>query len=323
MKRIAAFVVLFSSLLVGCGASTRSLTADPVDYELYRRTRTAQTAERRLSASFAYLEQMPEGRWRPEVDAWFARAERAYFEWAKQRRSRLQRYLDTLPRGPHATLAAERIAELELSVRLQKRRDARILEEALGVEEKLADAEALRRAVVGNFADWTRRLAGIKTWGQPTSELGSELIFHYRMEDPRARCADERCNKSLQLPFAIPDSGRLATRKALLDVELTLFRGGVVKARLAGPELFNRVSEASEVRPVRPDDAQGRAEAIARAVQIVEGALPPELSSVACRREAVSPVVLARECDGLRVTMVAATSADVDDELVIEPLPAP
>lgn len=308
-----------TALTVSACAASHTLTADPGDYALYRRTRTAETAEARLTASAEYLEKMPEGRWRAEVKRWFERAEPRYFAWAERSTPRLERYLGVLPRGPHASAARERIAELDLGARIKRQRDESVLEEALAVEGKLADAAAMRRALVTAVTDWTRRLSTIESWGQPTSELDHELLFRYRMQEPAARCADERCSKLLELPFAIPDGGKLRARKALMEIELGLYRGTVVRARLAGPELWSRLSEASELRPVRPDDAQARAEAIARSVQIVEGALPASLGRVECRREPVSPVVLLAEC-GVRVTMRAGTTAELDDELVIEPI---
>jgi hypothetical protein len=306
-----------------CGASTRSLTADPQDYGLYRRTRTAETAEARLTASAAYLDSMPEGRWKRDVESWFSKAEPAYYAWASRTPAGLRRYLNALPHGPHARAAAERIAELALAARLDEQRDERVLEEALSVEEKLADADTMRRAVVSAVTSWTRRFSEIRTWGDRTSALDSELIFHFRLEEPEGRCVGNRCVKSLGLHYAIPDGGRLAARKALIDVEIDLEDGGVAKARLAGPELWSRLSEASEVRAVKANDAQARAEAIARSVQIVEGALPPALARVECRREAVAPVVSLHECEGVRVTMRAATTPELDDELVIEPVLAP
>lgn len=307
-------------LLMACSGA-QTITADPSDYELYRRTRVARTSEERLTASFAYLEKSPDGRWREEVEEWFERAEPEFFKKSQESLGKLEGYLETLPRGPHAQKVAERISELQAVVREERQRDARLSEEAAQVEGKLSDAEKMRRALVYEVADWSARLAAIRSWGQPTSELHHETIHRFRVEPPAARCADERCIKRMQMPFAIPDGGKLGPRKAILDVELGLYRGGVVLAKLGGPELWSRVAEASEVRPVHAGDAQARTEAIARAVQIVEGALGPELSAAGCVRPAVSPTVLARECRGVRITMVAAPDAESDDQLVVEPLP--
>jgi hypothetical protein len=311
------FVAALAS--VSCGASTQSLTADTTDYELYRRTRTATTSEGRLSASFEYLEREPDGRWNAEVEAWFNRAEPLYYEASSASAPGLEAYMSALPRGPHAKLAAERLLEIRAGARMARERDSELLDEALGVEQKLADADEMRRAVVREIRDWSNRLATIPSFGMPTSELPHETIHHFRVLEPVAKCADERCSKALSFPYAIPDGKRLSPRKVVFDVELTLVRGNVASARLRGPELWSRLYECHDKRPVRPDDAQARTEAIARAVQIVESSLGPSFAAAECQREAVSPVVLERECGGVRVQMQAAATPESDDELRVEP----
>ena len=318
MKPLAVMAAAF--LCFACGAATQSVTADPVDYELFRRTRTATTGEARLAASFEYLERVPDGRWRQQVKTWFDRAEPLYYERSAKSVAGLESYLRTLPHGPHGKDAAERITELELSGRMERQRDAELLEDALGVEQKLADADEMRRSVVREISEWSTRLASIPSFGKPTSELPHETIHHFRVLEPAARCADERCVKSVALPYAIPDGKRLSPRKVLFDVELTLYRGNVVRARLSGPELWNRLYEASDRVPVRAGDAQARTEAIARAVQIVESGLGSSFAGSECQRDAVSPVILARECRGLSVRMQAAPTPESDDELTVEPM---
>lgn len=305
---------------LGC-ASAERLTADPTDYALYRRTRTAETSEARLTASFEYLERVPDGRFRDEVKRWFERAEPVFYQRSSQSVAGLQGYLATLPKGPHAKDAGERIAELAQQKRVERVRDAEVLEEALGVEQRLADADAMRRTVVREISEWASRMANIPSFGKPTSDLPHETIHHYRVLEPAARCADERCVKRVSLPYAIPDGKRISPRKVLFDVELELHRGNVVRARLLGPELWSRLYEAADRTPVRPDDAQARTEALARAVQIVELALGAAFSGSECQREAVSPVLLQRECRGVRVRMSAAATAETDDELMVEPVP--
>ncbi|MCC6903980.1 MAG: hypothetical protein IT377_33745 [Polyangiaceae bacterium] len=317
-----AWLLLAASALAGC-AATQSVTADATDYDSFRRTRTATSSEARLSASFEYLERFPEGRWQPEVKAWFERAEPLYWERMQTSVGGLRAYLATLPRGPHGKLAAERVLELGAGARMAKERDRELLDDALSVEQRLSDADQMRKTVVREVGEWTARLANIPSFGRPTSELPHETIHHYRVVEPVARCADERCRKTLALPYAIPDGKRLSARKALFDVELGLYRGNVVRARLAGPELWSRLYECSDRAPVRADDAQARTEAIARAVQIVESALGPSFAVPACQREAVSPWVLERECRGVRIRMQAAPTPETDDEITVEAVPQP
>jgi hypothetical protein len=308
-------------LAIGCGAAAEPLTAGPRDYALYRRTRTATSSEGRLSASHDYLERMPDGRWRKEVESWFSRAEPVYFSRSKQSIAGLEAYMRTLPNGPHAKEASGKLADVVETRRLERARDARLLDEAREVEDKLADAADMRHTVTRDLTEWVARLAAIRSFGQPTSALASDTIYHFRLEEPGGHCKGDRCVKSLSLPFAIPANKRLVPRTALFDVVIELDRGGVARAGLAGPELWNRLAEASELRAVAAEDKQARAEAIARSVQIVSGALGPAFGEASCVREPVSPVVLFRQCRGVRITMRAAATPAEDDDFFVEPVP--
>jgi hypothetical protein len=315
--------MLLPIALAACGGALDPVVASKTDYELYRRTRLAPTLEQRLAASHEYLQTQPEGRFRRDVERWFVAAERAYVARAGDQLERLRAYLDTLPNGPHAKQVADRIVELELAREYARRRDERLTEQARAVEEKLSDAASMRQSVVDALSSWSRHLSGIRSFGQPTSALDHELIYAWRIEEPAARCVAEICRKSIGLPYAIPDSGRQAPRKALLDVVIELERGGVARALLAGPDLFSRVGEALELRPVRPSDAQARAEAIARSLAVVEAAIEARLPAASCAREAVSPTVLERRCHGVVLRMVAAPDAETDDRIEVVPEPAP
>lgn len=305
--------------LSGCGATLDPVLASKSDYELYREVRLASTLEGRLAASHEYLKREPHGRFRVEVERWFSRTEPGYFVRAKDSLPRLRKYLDTLPDGPHARQAAERIVELELARRYAARREDRLTEEARALEEKLADAATLRQHVVDVLAELSRHLAGIRSFGQPTSALDHELIFAFRLEDPPARCEGQLCKKTLALPYAIPDGGRLAARKALLDVVIELEDGGVRRASIAGPELFSRVGEALELRPVGAGDLQARTEAVARSLAVVENAISGRLPATRCGQPVVSPVLLERRCDGIVLRMIAAPTPETDDRIEVFP----
>jgi hypothetical protein len=323
MGRVA--VILASLVAVACGSALDPVLANQSDYDAYRRTRTAGTLEERLAQADAYLRAHRDGRFREEVSRWFVPAERDYFRRAHDHAPRLRAYLDALPRGPHAQQAAERLVELELAAKYARRRDERLTEEARALEEKLSDAARMRRDVVETLATFSRHLSAIRSFGRPTSELDHELLYDWRIAEPAARCVGDRCVKAIKaiaLPYAIPDGGKLAPRKALVDVVIELERGGVKRAEIAGPELFSRLGEAIELRPVRPSDPQARAVAVGRALTVVEGAIEPHLPSARCRREAVSPVVLERACDGVLLRVIAAPSPESDDRVEVLPEPA-
>jgi hypothetical protein len=317
MRTTAVIALLFS--LCGCAAG-QQLASRTDDYEAYRRVRLAGSVEARLAESWRYLKLMPDGRFRAEVESWFTRNEPRYFELMYEDPTRLRSYLDLVPDGPRAQAVADRLAELELAIEFERRRNRSLTEEARSIEETLAEAQRLRRDLVQVFVGWTERLVRIRSWGQPTSALDHEFIYEFRLSAPRARCVGQRCTKMLSLPYAVPDVRRVEAREAVFDVVLLLDeRGGIRSALITGPELFTRVAEAAEMRAIGPDQGLARAEAIARIAEIVKHALEPLLPEATCARDAVSPVVVERDCQGLRVRMTAAMNPEEEDRIEIEP----
>ena len=228
MKR----ALLLALLASGCSGQ---LLANAGDWDAYRRVRTSTSVEERLSHSQNYLAGQPKGRYRDEVKAWYDESETRYFEHARKTRSGLLEYLEILPRGPHAKAARERLAELDLARKYEKRREERLSEEAGALLEKLSDADALRKTVVREIGLWSKQLASIRSFGDRTSALPHELIYHFRLEPPEGHCASGHCKKSVGLDYAIPDSGRLRARKVVFDVVLELEQGGVSSATVTGP----------------------------------------------------------------------------------------
>ena len=314
------WISLLGAVLAACSTVAPRLTSNVDDYADYRRARTATTLEQRLSASFDYLRRHQDGEWAAEVRSWFDKAEADYYRRARNSLPRLRRYLSTLPEGPHADAAAKRIVELELAVEHRRRREKMLVDYAEDIEEELALAARRRRAFVRAFSRWATHVAGIRVWGGRTSELPHELIHEWRIVVPRARCVGDRCTKAMSFPYAIPDEQRLMPRQALMDVRIDLVEGGIAEASIRGPELFSRVGEAVQLAPIDRSDPQARAEAIARAVQLVRTAIEGELPERRCAREAVGSVVLARECDGVRLTMAAAASVESEDRIEVRPV---
>lgn len=306
--------------LVGCAAG-RQITAGVGDYNQYRQVRTAHTVEERLARSWSYLEKYPHGRWSGQVRAWFGPAEARYFKRAHDNVDRLRMYLDAMPDGPHAKQAAERITELQLAEDYRKRNEERFLASAHAVEKRLAHAAAMRHELVEQFSSWARRLAMIRSFGQRTDELPAAFIFPWRLEKPVAHCVEQLCKKTLSISYAIPSHKKLAPREAIFDVLVRLDgKGLVTRAVITGPGLFSRVGEAVQLGPVAPDSPRARAEAIGRSVQVVASAVARAMPSSRCARPAVSPVVLSRQCDGVRLDMIAATDPGKDDRIVVRPV---
>lgn len=305
--------------LVACGGLGRQLSSGPHEFQAYREARAAPDLGRRLSAAQAYLERYPRGEFEPELRAWFSRTEPKYYERLNKRRSGLEHYLRLLPEGPHAEAARDRIAELDMAREYARRRSAKLAEDAARVEDRLATAERLRDSLVAEYSAWIRMLAALDTWGQPSSELAPEFIRRWRVDTPAARCVGDQCAKLISLPYAIPSGGKLRARQAIFDVRLELTSGGVSRALITGPQLFDRLSEALSLTPASEADPLAHAEAIARAVQLSEQMLEGAFPSARCTVEAISPVVIHRECDGRRVRVVAAVEAGEEDRLIFEP----
>lgn len=302
-----------------CGGVWRQLSAGPEEFEHYRTAQTAPEVGQRLQAAFLYLQKYPEGNYAAELRAWFERVEPDYYARLSTRSSGLRAYLERLPDGPHATAAREKLAELELARGFALKHSRELSQEARDLEAKLAGAERLRDALIAEYSSWVRQLAAISAFGQLTSELDAEFIRHWRVDSPPAKCRGDHCVKLVTLPYAIPAGGKLRARRAVFDVRLELSGGKVQRAVITGPGLFDRLSEALSLSPVRPDDPLAHAEAIARAVQLTEQMLEQSFPMSQCSKPAVSPVVVSRECQGRRVRVVAAVEAGEEDRVILEP----
>jgi len=304
-------------VFLGC-ASTARVTGDFGEYAAYRRTRLAPTVEERLGASDRYLREYPRGDYRDEVRAWFKPAEKRYFKLAWNNLPRLRAYLDAMPNGPHAEAVAERIDALEARRTFAERRDARMLAYASGIEARLDAAAEGRRELVREFGTLARSMAKTRSFGEPTSELDSELLLRFRVRQPSGTCSGERCAKTFSFAYAVPEHKNLVDRTALATLEITLDHGLVRKLTLSGPELLTRVAEAVELNAIS-DSPQARAEAIGHAVDVLEDALEDALPKARCGAEAVSPVVVLRRCDGVRFEASYGVDPGVPDVLTVTP----
>ena len=308
-------------LLVAC-ASTARVTGDFGEYSSYRRTRVATTVEAKLAASQRYLHDYPKGDYADEVRRWFVPAENRYFRLSWQSLPRLRAYLDALPRGPHAEQVGDRITELESRRTLAERREQRVLDRAQSFEQRLAQAADQRRTFLREFAALARSLAGTHGFGQPSSRLEPELLSRFRDRPPSGACEGEgsdHCLQVVRFAYAVPDDQGLLDRNVDLELAVVLDHGQVQQLSLSAPELLTRVAEASQVRAIPADNPQARAEALGRALDIASDALDGPMPASSCAAEAVSPIVLARHCNGVRLEVVAGTEAGAADRLIVRP----
>jgi hypothetical protein len=225
-----------------------------------------------------------------------------------------------MPDGPNADAVADRIVELELEQAFAKKRDERELEAARRVTRDLDSAADARRQFLREFSKWVDALVSVETFGQPTSELDHDFIYRFRLSEPAGKCSADRCRKMLSFAYRVPSEKVLLEREAIAEIELELDGRGLAGARIVGPQLFSRLAEAIELRALAPDDAQARAEAIARAAQLIARAIEAELPAKDCERAPVSPVILWRACRGIEIVVSAGTTLEEDDRVEVRPL---
>jgi hypothetical protein len=315
-----ALACALGSALVGC-AALPTLTERPEEYSLFRAARAAPTLEERLTAAHRYLREVPGGRHTVELRRWFEQTEERYYLSAFNRLPNLYAYRQALPTGPHIEDVRARITWLEGR---SKRREQHETAEDRRIAASLArvsEADAKRRAFVTTFKDWTTRLLGIKSFGEPTSELSDETIFAFRLSPPAGGCRGDSCKKLLELSYEVPGDRELVPRAALLEVQLELSQGLLSRARLAGPELWTRLAEALSLRPLPTPTPEERADAIYRSSQLVRALLETSMPSASCEVAAQAPVVLERKCGGLWARMLAAPTSTEDDSIEIAPAP--
>lgn len=312
--------VLCLALLLGvmsC-ASTARITGDFSEYRSYREYRVSTTLEARLGAAERYLRTYPSGDYRTEVRAWYVPAEKRYFKLAWDTLPRLRAYLDEMPHGPHAEAAAERISELESRRIFADRREQRMLSHAQDIESRLARAAEQRRGFVHEFSRLTELLAATRSFDEPTSELAPELLVRLRERPPQLHCEADQCQKVFSFSYAVPEDGTLSERKIDVTLHIRLARGLVQELSLSGPELLTRLAEAISVRAVPPFNPQASAEALGQALETVSAALDAPLPKPRCEVEAVSPVLLERRCDGVKMLVVAGTETGAADRLMVQ-----
>lgn len=324
--KTAAFValaMLAGATVGGCGAA-RQIASSRDDYRLYRQTRIAPTLEARLAAGNRYLKSAPDGPYAEEVRDWFGPAERGYVAKAQDSLPKLRAYLAALPDGPSATEVRSRADELTLVIERRKRFEIERSTKHDELAVALDRAAQQRRNFVRELTQWLVEVAQVQSFGEPMAKLSPTLAGRMGLADPATACMAGICSKFVETRFAVPQSapnsaGRLLPRDASFYVELAFEKERLSGVRLRGRELFSRVGEAFDLRPVSSTDPQGRAESIARALALIGNVLPVVFSAPGCERPAVSPIVLERVCGGVRLTVTAGLASGEDDSVMLEP----
>jgi len=295
---------------LGC----KSLTASPSDYAAYRAVRVGPTVASRLRAASDYLQRYPEGAFHPEVARWFTQIEPRFFEASADTASGMQMYLDALPHGPHAAEAADRRDALQAAQKSQT--GERLSRAGALLEQRLARAAERRADVVGAYSAWVAQVLDLDAWRLPPEAAGEPFRTAF-WGDPRPTCTRGTCFKIEAYPYELPIDGKLESFVCALEVKLRLERGVLVEVELGGPDLFARLFEAHQARPVAADDVRDREGALGWLVELTSGAAARRLDPHRCAVMPVPPAVLVRHCDGLRLEIIAATGPKSPDRVVI------
>src|SRR5262249_51156300 len=106
MRRATAWkrplvLALLGLAAAGC-ASGQGFLMPPAEYGVYRQVHAGKTLEDRLTASYDYITQYPDGVYIDEVRGSFLQAEALYYAQARRTIKGLEAYLLALPRGPHS-----------------------------------------------------------------------------------------------------------------------------------------------------------------------------------------------------------------------------
>jgi hypothetical protein len=312
LGRLAASAALW--LVAALAPSCQSLVASPAEYGAYRAVRVAPTLPEQLRAAWSYLERYPEGAFHADVSQWFGRIEPLFYEASADSAQGMQRYLDALPRGPHAVPAAERRDALVAEGK--SRAGEGLAKAAAAFEERLARAAQTREDVVSAYSSWVARLTAFDGWGRPLEPL-SEPFASSWMADPAPACGRDVCSKIDAFSYELEREGNPETRVCTLEVAIRRSKGAVIEASVHGPDLFNRVFEAHTAKAVGPDDAGARAAAIAGVIELTSGAVARKLDPHRCEADAKPPAAMARQCDGIRLELIPSASANADDRVVI------
>jgi hypothetical protein len=305
--------------LAGC-VMGRQAGASVKEHTLYRQARTAATLEDRLAAAHAYQNDFPDGAWTPEVRGWLESAHADYYARIRDDPAALRGYLAILPQGSDsAREVRSRLGELEVEEKYRAAQEFEFEVQAAKIDCELKRASAQRQAVVDRVMLFVSYVSAIRSWGEPTSSLDHDFLYQWRIRPPRSHCALGRCTKTEIMPYAIPEERQLSRRVAVFDVVIEIDKGGVSRAVVTGPELFSRIAEALELKSVAPDDAHARLEALTTAIHVVQNAFEKSLPALECDRPPVSPVLILRECRGVRAQMIAGRDGSEEDRIVIEP----
>ena len=320
----AASIACVASLALATSACSW-IKASPGDYADYRQTRVGPTEEHRLAAASHYLSERPDGAYIDDVARLMKKREPAYFAAQEKSPEGLERYVAMLPNGPHSREARSRLR----AIREQEARPDPLLVAAAATRERLEKAAARREAAQTTLHDWIARLAEPSVYAAPLSEARGDLVVAFSLSLPAPLCKsasfdgeDVRvCAKEQHLLFDIPVDKKLTERELGFTVEIAMNGAGVpTRASIAGEAMLSRLAETYAKSAISAEKVRDRIDAVERGVDFVAGVFESTVSpDPSCRKNVVSPIVLALECKGTRVELRAGDTDGALDEITITP----
>jgi hypothetical protein len=255
--------------LTGCNAG-RAFYASSSDYGDYRALRVAEGADARMAAAWHYLKEHPDGAYAERVRRYFDKAEPVYYKARRDSRGGLERYLRSLPDGPHAKEAYESLGLLR---RTAARRRELERERTSATVARIEAEEALRREAAALLFEWVGVLLDERTWRGTLSDAPDALLVPWNVSLPPPECGPWEeggylCRKPVERGYRIVVAGEKVPRAVAFEIELELDAGWRLRrATLRGASLLVRALEASEQRAL--DDAAERSRAAAHFEQEV------------------------------------------------------
>ena len=263
------------------------------DYADYRAIRLAQDPQARAIAMQHYVEQHPSGHWHDEIQHTRKSEELAAFEAGKDTRAGLEHYLRAFPDGQFVAQARGRLSAIALIEQRKANAERQAGELA---DARKARTEELRRTWVGRFIGyWAETLTSLHAWGEPIAEVARANPRFSRAfaAQPRPRCTQDECLKYYTSQFAVPvPGGNRIERRLSLVLRLRLKNNKLERAELLLPERgFSRWYELENRRSVADGDAEGRATAVAWAVERTLPMLNALGEGLASQREKAAPSI--------------------------------
>jgi hypothetical protein len=326
VQLILAASALVGSLLgslLGCASTWQQLSANPDDFASYREYRGAEQLPSRFQAASSYLREFQQGHWRSEVHHWFEQASGSYLKRWWNDEQRLLAYQNWTGQSGFSARVEQRLQVLAAQGVAQRELERRLLSAARASENDFNRATRLRQQLLQSLRDWLSQLVTLRSFGKPTAELPHQFLHDLREVEPHAVCQAQHCAKLVLLPYGVAAEGKLSWRELLFQVDVALDRGLVVGASLEGVGLLDSIAEALQKRAVTRTDLQAKAEALGATLQLLSITIDAALPAERCEKPAVSPMVLLRECNGVRLEIHVAQSDDAPDRIVLRPAASP